>query len=102
MGQLAHQVKAFIAQVLMEFPELMGSPDVRKLLQNRESSDQIQALTYHQIGSSAGEIGSRRLSVGSGRYRSRFCNSVSLAALRSIDHFRARPYSCDSKVSCFY
>jgi hypothetical protein len=39
MGQLAHQVKAFIAQVLMEFPELMGSPDVRKLLQNRELPD---------------------------------------------------------------
>ena len=35
MGQLAHQVKAFIAQTLMELPQSMVSPDLRKLLQNR-------------------------------------------------------------------
>ena len=40
----------------------------------RSGSDWIQALNADPTGLSASEIVDSRLNVGSGRYRSRFCN----------------------------
>ena len=47
-------------------------------------SDRIQALNYVLLGPSAGELSIARLNVGSGRYRSRFCNHPPRCVFKSM------------------
>jgi len=47
-------------------------------------SDRIQALNYVLPGPSAGELSIARLNVGSGRYRSRFCNHSPRCVFKSM------------------